>query len=238
MESTARAQASTGGTRPSAAPFPIRIVIADDHPIFRSSLRTLLESEPDFTVVGEGHTAAEAVAIVMERKPDLLLLDLAMRGASGIEVLDRLRSLPTSRIILLTAAIETADMLQALRVGVRGIILKHTATELLFKCIRVVMDGEYWIGRDTVSALVQLLAQAPVAHAEKRPAQSFGLSQREREIVQAIVAGHANRDIARKFAICEDTVKHHLTSIFNKTGASTRLELALFALHHRLVDQA
>ena len=236
MESTARAQASTGGTRPSAAPFPIRIVIADDHPIFRSSLRTLLESEPDFTVVGEGHTAAEAVAIVMERKPDLLLLEPAICGASGM--LDRLRSLPTSRIILLTAAIETADMLQALRVGVRGIILKHTATELLFKCIRVVMDGEYWIGRDTVSALVQLLAQAPVAHAEKRPAQSFGLSQREREIVQAIVAGHANRDIARKFAICEDTVKHHLTSIFNKTGASTRLELALFALHHRLVDQA
>ena len=215
---------------------PVRIVVADVNAIFRSGLRALLETDPEFEVVGEARTAAEAVAMVVERKADLLLLDLELPDASGIETLEQLRGVSTLRAILLTAAVERLQLLRALQLGVRGIVLKNTATDLLFKSIRAVMDGDYWISRSIVADLIRLSGQAPVA-LEGQHSSGCAVTDREREIVQAIVAGKTNREIAQTCSLSEDTVKHHLTSIFDKTGTSNRLELALYALHHRLVPQ-
>ena len=223
--------------RPCSEPCPIRIVIADDHSIFRGGLRKLLEGEPDFQVVGEAGTPAQASATTLECKPDLLLLDVAMDGSSGVDVLEGRRDLPAPKIILLAEGIERADVLRALQLGARVVVPKSAPTELLFKAVRSVMKGEYWISRDMVGELVQMLAQAPEARTDPSASQTFALTDREHDIVKVIVAGYSNREIARTFAISEDTVKHHLTNIFDKTGASTRLELALFALHHRLVEQ-
>src|SRR5262249_19014397 len=107
---------------------------------------------------------------------------------------------------------------------------------LLFKSIRVVMDGEYWIARAAMADLVRLLMQTPEPGAE-RALQTFGLTERERKIVQLVSGGHTNREIAERLAVTLDTVKHHLTSIFDNTGASTRLELALFTMHGHRVDE-
>ncbi|MGA2235529.1 MAG: response regulator transcription factor [Terriglobales bacterium] len=215
---------------------PIRIVIADDHPIFRDGLRRLLESESDMKVVGEACDGHEAVKLATEIKPDILLLDLAMPHHTG---LDALRDLNASgggavRIILLTAAVEKKQMVEALQLGARGVVLKDSATQLLLKSIHAVMAGEYWVGRDSVSNLVQYLRNLMQSTNEESKQKKFGLTPRELEIVSAVVAGYANREIAEYFKISEDTVKHHLSNIFDKLGVSTRLELALFAVNQGL----
>ncbi len=215
---------------------PIRIMIADDHPLFRDGLRKLLESEPGFEVVGEASNGNEAVKLAQEITPDILLLDIAMPEISGMEALRLLATaaLPV-RTILLTAAIEKRQIVEALQIGARGVVLKESATQLLFKGIRSVMAGQYWVGRENVSDLVKYLQDLmpPPGSGRKK---NFGLTPRELEVVSAIVAGYTNKDIAEKFSISEQTVKHHLTNIFDKLGVYNRLELAIFAIDNRLVE--
>lgn len=213
---------------------PVRILLADDHPIFRDGLRRLLEADPGFRVVGEASDGAEAVAMARKLKPDLLLLDLAMPNHPGLEAVRELGSSETPiRILLLTAAVEKEQIVEALQLGARGVVLKESATQLLLNSIRAVMAGHYWVGRETISNLVEylrgLLAPPPTPKQKK-----FGLTPREMEIVSAVVAGYTNKDIAAHYKISEDTVKHHLSNIFDKLGVSTRLELALFAVHQDL----
>jgi DNA-binding NarL/FixJ family response regulator len=215
----------------------VRVLIADDHPIFRDGLRKLLSEAPDFDVIGEAADGAEAVKLARQLKPDILLLDLAMPRLPGLEALRELAgSSGAMRTILLTAAIERSEIAKALQLGARGVVLKESATQLLFKSIRCVMAGEYWVGRGSVSDLVETLRELMPTGAGERRKKTFGLTRRELEIISTIVAGYANKDIAQKFSLSEETVKHHLTNIFDKTGVSNRLELALFAINHRLVD--
>ena len=217
---------------------PIRILIADDHLIFRAGLRRLLEAEPGFLVVGEATEGEETVRRVRELKPDILLLDLAMPGVPGLEALRQLdESASPVRTILLTAAIEKEELVKALQLGAWGVVMKESAIDLLFRSIRSVSAGEYWVGRERVADLVKTLrARVPPAADSRK--KTFGLTPRELEITTTIAAGYSNKEIAQKFTISEDTVKHHLSNIFNKTGVSSRLELALFAVNHRLVESA
>lgn len=213
----------------------INIVIADDHPIFRDGLRRLLEAEPGLKVIGEACDGAEAVKMVRELKPDILLLDLAMPRHPGLEALRDLGTGQQSvRVILLTAAAEKQQIVEALQLGARGVVLKDSATQLLLKSIHTVMSGEYWVGRESVSNLVAYLRSMVQSSGEEARQKKFGLTPRELEIVSAVVAGYANKEIAQYFKISEDTVKHHLSNIFDKLGVSTRLELALFAVNQSL----
>ena len=214
----------------------VRIVIADDHTIFRDGLRRLLEAEPELQVVAEAADGNEAVAHVRELDPDILLLDLAMPRMPGMEVLHDLSTdggqLHT-KIIVLTAAVERLEIVRALQLGARGVVMKEAATQLLMKAIRTVMAGQYWIGREAVGDIVDFLRTNPSG---EKPPRNYGLTKREMDILTTIVAGLSNKEIARRFSLSEDTVKHHLTNIFDKVGVASRLELALFAINNRLAE--
>src|SRR3984893_5826339 len=139
-------------------PQPVRILIADDHPIFRDGLKRLLESEGEFKVIGEACDGVEAVTLARQLIPEVLLLDLAMPRRRGLDALRHVVSdSKTFRVILLTAAAEKEQIVEALQLGARGVVLKDSATQILLKSIRAVMNGEYWVGRESVSNLVQYL---------------------------------------------------------------------------------
>ncbi len=219
-----------GGTSAPPRPVPrkpvIRIVIADDHPFVRDGLKQLLELQADLRVIGEAGDGAEAIEVVRRLLPDVLLLDLAMPGLNGLEVLQRISDLRNAmRTVLLTAAIDTAQIVQAVGLGAKGVLLKTVATASIVDCIRSVANGEYWVEQKSLSQLATTPSQQ---------LPDYGLTLREREIVREIASGSSNRDIARTFGIAEPTVKRHLANIFDKVGVSTRLELAVVAIDRGL----
>lgn len=216
-------------------PPQIRIVLADDHPLVRDGLRKLFELQPGLVVVGEAADGVEAVERVKELKPDVLLLDLMMPRKNGLEVLKELSETETGVLpILLTAAIEREETVEALRLGARGVILKDSATQMLYKCIRAVMNGEIWVGRERMADVMQALRRI-----EKVPATDTSpasrLTPRELQVIAAILEGASNKDVGKQHGLSEQTVKNHLSNIFDKLGVSNRLEMALYAVHHRLL---
>jgi two-component system nitrate/nitrite response regulator NarL len=212
----------------------VRVAVADGHSIFRDGLRRLLETDPGLVSVSEAGEGADTVALVRELAPDILLLDLATSGRRAVQRLTELAaSRALVRTIVLTDCVDTPEVLRALQLGARGVIVKDSAPDVLFKSIHSVMAGDLWIGRGPASEVVMGLRKLKAA---RRRSRAFGLTEREIEVARAVVAGYTNKEIARRSSISENTVKSHLMHIFNKLGASNRVELALFAAHHRLLD--
>jgi DNA-binding NarL/FixJ family response regulator len=218
----------------------ITIVIADDHPSLRDGLRRRFEIEPDLKVIGEASNAADVVHRVLELKPDILLLDLRMppqpraekspRG--GLDAWTAVRvSGSMTRTILFATDLETPEIVEAIELGVCGFLVKNAAPELLIESIRTVMSGACWEGTKTVPTFHALLTTM----GEELNKRKFGLTPRELDVVSAIVRhSMANKDIAQFFDITEDTVKKHVSKIYDKLGVSNRLELDHFAREHKL----
>jgi DNA-binding NarL/FixJ family response regulator len=220
----------------------IRIVVADDHPIFRDGLCRLLALEPDFEVVAQAQDGRQVLDVLQQHEPDILLLDLKMPGLDGLATLQRLQtSKHKTRVIVLTASEDKNEFVQAMKLGTSGIVLKQSATDLLIKSIRKVNAGEIWLDSHTTAAVMRQFAtgadEPPVGAApasSSRERERSLLSQREREIVALVAQGFKNKEMAEKMFISEQTVKNHLHNIFDKLGVSDRLELALYAIHNNL----
>jgi DNA-binding NarL/FixJ family response regulator len=205
----------------------IPIVIADDHAVLRESLTALLQSQPDFEVVGAAANGEEAVRLVQQNAPRVLLLDLAMPGGDGFEVLRALeRAGNRVASVVLTGSDNQNDYVQVVRLGARGLVLKADQPQKLFSAIRAVADGELAFSDEIAhSVLDAMVSSQPAA-----PSSMGRLSERERQISYMVARGMRNRDIATDLSISENTVKRHLQSIFSKTGSRDRLELAVLAL--------
>ncbi len=216
----------------------VRIVIADDHPIFRDGLRKLIESQPGMCVTGESSVGVEVVRLARELKPDILLLDLALPRRSGFQVLKDLAGLASQiRTLVLAAAVEESSILEAFYLGAHGIVLKGSPREVLLKSIRSVIAGQYWLDNESVSIVIEALRKSPPSQNGATCGKDYGLTPSELKIVGKIANGSSNKEMGQEFRISERTVKHHLTNIFDKLGISSRLELAVFALDHGLVNR-
>ena len=217
---------------------PIRILVADNHPIFRDGLKHLLSLEKDFEVVGDVGHGDDVVPAVELYHPDVLLLDLKMPGTDGFAILQKMQTTGmTTKVIVLTASEDKNEFVQAMKLGTCGIVLKQSPTDLLFKSIRKVYAGEIWLDTHTTAAVMRQFS----ANDDLGPLPTNGrtrerspLSQREREIVGLVAQGFKNKEMAEKMFISEQTVKNHLHNIFDKLGVSDRLELALYAIHRKL----
>jgi len=214
---------------------PARVLIADEHPIFRDGLRRLLETEPDLHVVGETGNGVAALQLVRQLEPDLLLLNLKEPSGAGLDVLRALAAVSRlPRTIVLTESINQEQLIVALRLGVRGVVLKEATTKSLCESIRSVLNDQYALGSEQVSDLVRAMIGSSGAGIMRR--NPFRLTHRQLEIVSAVALGETNKEVAQQFSISEETVKRHLSNIFDKLGVFSRLELAIFALNHGLLD--
>ena len=221
------------GTAKTRGTDTVRLLLADDDPIARQAIRTILISAGKFEIVAEAEDGKSAVEQVVKHKPDVLLLDLLMPHLPGLEALRRITTTEGQvRTVVLTSSLSTKQVLEALQLGARGILLKKHVSELM-PCLEAVVSGHYWVEGKAVSNVVQVVRDLmDKAQIDNKGGRQFGLTPRELQIIALITQGAANKEIAGKFGISEDTVKRHLTNIFDKVGMSSRLELALFALEH------
>ncbi len=216
-------------------PSEIHVLIADGHPLVRVGVRNMLQTNPSLKVVGEVEDGDDTITETLNLLPDILLLDLTMPRLPGLEAMRAIMSgSPKMKILLLNRVIRAQHIIEALQIVARGIVLQDRLAEDLDAAIQCVSQGGFWLGPERVESLVNALHQLVQEQASPEH-KSFGLTRREVEVVRCIVDGSSNRDIAVKFGLSEETVKRHLSNIFDKIGVSTRLELALFALSHNLV---
>lgn len=206
-----------------AEPRPIRMVCADAQRVFTIGVRSLLAAHPQLVIVGEAHTGTQALELVDRLEPDVLILDLALENMSALDVLDHLaaRKSPT-RTIVASEDLDAADVREAIVRGARGVLSKQVVPALFVKCVRKVVAGEFWIARANVADLVDALRYP--APAEPAPAR---LSQRERQIVDAVIKGATNKDIGAQLGLGEQTVKNHLRRAFAKVRVANRVELVV-----------
>jgi len=210
----------------------IDILVADEHAMCREAFCNLLDREPGFSIAAEAADGSEAIEKVLLLKPRLLLLDLAIQHYTAMEVLRRLQECKAnSPVLLLADSVDTSRAIEILKLGGKGFVLKESSPKVLFKSICTVASGEYWIGRSIIGDLVDALRAGGMSEESGFRPAPFSLTRRELEIIAEVADGCTNKNIAEKLSIAEQTVKHHLTSIFQKVGVSNRLELAVFAMH-------
>lgn len=218
---------------------PIRVLIADGHPIVLEGLRTVLNQQPSIQVVGEAADGMEAIEKAVGLDPDVVLMDLRMPRVDGLTVLRSIHTrAPRSKVILFSGADSKDEFVEAMKLGCSGILSKESALSLIERSIAKVYAGEIWLDSNTTAAVIRQFASpaefpAP-ANNGKTSRERAQLSQREREIIILIAQGYKNKEIAEKMFITEQTVKNHLHNVFDKLGVSDRLELALYAIHNSL----
>jgi DNA-binding NarL/FixJ family response regulator len=226
-----------------AIPYMIRILIADNHPIVREGLGTVLRAEPDMAIVGEAQDGVEALDLVETNDPDVILMELKLPRMEGLVVLRNLAARARrAKVLLFTGSEDREEFVEAMKLGCAGILMKSSAPGLIAKSIRKVYEGEIWLDANTTAAVIRqfaMPAETPGAPGDgKHPRGRAQLSQREREIIVLIAQGYKNKEIAEKMFITEQTVKNHLHNVFDKLGVSDRLELALYAIHNSLYVKA
>lgn len=203
---------------------PIRLVLADDHPLILDGLEAILRGAGGFEVAarcGDGHQALRAVR---EQAPDVLVLDLRMPRMSGLELLRALRAEGmATRAVVFTAAVDDDEVVEAVRLGVRGVVLKEMASDMLVKCLRTVHEGGTWLARDSVGRVLDRMTRRESARQEA----GSSLTPRETDVVRLVAEGLRNREIAERLGIGEGTVKIHLHHAYEKLGVDSRLELAV-----------
>jgi DNA-binding NarL/FixJ family response regulator len=220
----------------------IRVVVADDKTMFRDGLANLVSTQADLNVAGTIESAATANEQIRQMKPDVVLLGWSVASVASQRILAAIQEAKLStRVIIMVADESKEDFAEAIRAGCSGIVSRTTSTELLLKSIRRVHAGEIWLDRISMADVVRRLAKRNSGNQGARQGlreQGATLSTREREIVGLIAQGFKNKDIAERLFISEQTVKNHLHNIFDKVGVSDRLELALYAIHHKLHEGA
>ena len=215
---------------------PIRLIIADRQDMFREGLKRLLNMQPDFLVETDSNDGDQLPALVNQFKPDVLLFNHRLRKRSGIEALREISALKFSlRPVLLTEDIDGNDIIEALMWGTRGVVRKECDTSILFKSIRSVMTGDYWIGHSIMADLIQYLHSLLSLVEQKTRQQSENLTRQQAKIIEAIISGSSNKDIADDLSLSERTVKYHLTRIYTKFGVSNRMELARYSIQNKVL---
>ncbi|TDD15996.1 response regulator [Nonomuraea diastatica] len=205
----------------------IRVLIADDHPVVRQGLRTFLDLQDDITVVAEAGDGAQAVELVGELRPDVLLLDLKMPVLDGLGALERLTGTAT-RIVVLTSVSDRSDVGPAMRAGASGFLYKDVDPSALVQAVRAVHGGQVLLAPEAAEAML-----ASPDGASGVPG-AVPLTEREREVLALIAAGRSNREIARSLTVAEKTVKTHVSNVLMKLGVQDRTQAALYAVRHGL----
>ncbi len=202
---------------------PIRVVIADDHPLFREGVAHSLAGEPDLAVVGQASDGEEAVERVTAVTPDILLLDIAMPGQGGIETVRRISATcPTVRTIMLTVSEDQDDLMDALKAGARGYVLKGVSARELANVVRAVAGNEVYISPALAGGILFEMTHAkPIDPLDE-------LTERERQILHLVGEGLTNREIGERLHLAEKTIKHYMTSVLQKLHVRSRVEAALF----------
>lgn len=214
---------------------PIRVLIIDDHTLFRSGIKLLLERQEGFEVVGEASDGLEGVKRAKQLKPDVVLLDLHMPVTGGLVTIPLLRDeVPKTEIIMLTVSEDTDDLLEALRMGARGYLLKNIETEFLLDSIRRAAAGESVMSSHMAGKLADAMR---VPQKVDGNARAEKLTPREREIIAMLASGASNKEIARKLDLAESTVKIHVQGILRKLSLASRVQAAVYAVEHGLVTE-
>jgi NarL family two-component system response regulator LiaR len=213
----------------------IRIVIADDHRLFREGIRLMLSKEEDMQIVGETVNGLQTVNMVSDLKPDVVLLDITMAEMNGIQIIPPIREKsPTTKALMLAAAVDEAMIFKSLKAGAKGYLSKDSNASELFKAIRAVHRGEMWIGRKFMSRFFDQEAIDDSKRGNSSATPKEELTQREQEILRHLTRGCTNKEIAQDLFISEKTVKTHLNSIFRKLKVTRRLQAILCAINKGL----
>ena len=217
---------------------PIRVLLVDDHTLFRSGIRLLLQAQPDFEIVGEAADGLDAVKRARQLQPDVVLLDLNLPGLSGLEALPLIgEDSPNSAVLVLTVSEEAQELVAALQAGARGYLLKNIDADVLTSSIRKAARGEDVIAEVMTAKLVAQVRNRTAPPAATSNGEREKLTPREREILQSLARGESNKEIARRFDLAESTVKIHVQNILKKLHLNSRVQAAVFAVEHGWVEE-